>query len=106
LTQEEAVKMVDILKKQVSENEQDTPPEEPPDEPPAEPPAEKKKEDTKKTKATAKKPAAKKPSGGGGNKCTEEGCGKFVSKKVAEFSKKKHGRIICFECQRKPEKEA
>jgi phage recombination protein Bet len=101
LTQEEAVKMVDILKKQVSENEQDTPPEEPPDEPPAEPPAE---EPKPKSKPAAKKSTAKKS--GGGNVCSEDGCGKFVSKKVAEFSKKKYGRIVCFTCQDKLKGEA
>jgi cell division protein FtsN len=103
LTQEEAVKMVDILKKQVSENEQDVPPEELPDEPPAEPPAE---EPKPKAKPVAKKSTAKKSAEGGGNKCSEDGCGKFVSKKVAEFSKKKYGRIVCYTCQEKIKGEA
>jgi phage recombination protein Bet len=99
LTQEEAVKMVEILKKQVGEAGQDTPPEEPPDEPPA------KEKPKPKAKSTAKKSTTKKSSSSG-NKCTEKGCGKFVSKKVAEFSKKKYGRIVCFNCQEKLKGEA
>jgi len=27
-------------------------------------------------------------------------CGAFVSKKVAEYSKEKYGKIICFDCQK------
>jgi phage recombination protein Bet len=106
LTQDEAVKMVDILKKQVTETGQETPPEEPEepqDEPPTEPPAE---EPKPKAKPVAKKSTAKKSGGGEGNKCSEEGCGKFVSKKVAEFSKKKYSRIVCFNCQERLKEEA
>ena len=90
-TQDEAVRMIEILKKQIAEGtdmpeenrEEPTNPE-PPTEEPQEKPA------TKKGKATTS-----------GNKCTEEGCNKFVSKKVADYSKKKYGRIICYGCQEK-----
>lgn len=35
-----------------------------------------------------------------GNKCA---CGKYVSKKVAKFSMKKYGKIVCYDCQMKGE---
>jgi len=100
LTQDEAVKLVDILKKQVSEIGQAGQDEAPAKEPPTEEPPEG-EEPKPKAKATAKKPPAKKKASGGGNVCSEEGCGKYVSKKVADYSKKNLGRIVCFDCQQK-----
>ena len=93
-TQEEAVKMVEILKKQVAEIGQDQQ---------DEPPAEEQQEEKPKAKTTAKKaPAKKKASSGDGNVCSEEGCGKYVSKKVADYSKKNlNGQIFCWDCQQK-----
>lgn len=86
-TSKEARAMIDLLKKQVDI----------PVEPPAEEPPEEKEE--KKPEPEKKKPAEKK-----GNTCCykkEDGevCGRFVSKKVAEYSKKEYGKIYCFNHQ-------
>jgi len=60
--------------------------------PDEEKPAEKKKED---------KPAGGPPPGPKtGIFCEAEGCGAEVSQKVADFSKKKFKKVLCFECQK------
>lgn len=37
--------------------------------------------------------------------CRNEKCLRQVSKKVAEFSMKSFGVVLCYDCQRKPEYE-
>lgn len=48
------------------------------------------------TKETKKAPAGT-PAG---LICTAEGCGVKVSKKVAEYSEKHHGKVLCMDCQK------